>query len=69
VFRAEGREWRCIEKRPEENEFVEAARGMLIAAQKNRGQSDGENGSADAIRPNDLSGNSEYHHKKRDNSR
>src|SRR5215471_8752492 len=49
MFGAEGREWRRVEKRPEENQLVEAARLLPIAANKNHDQPDGKNQSEDKI--------------------
>src|SRR5215472_3404 len=47
MFGAERREWRRVEKRPEQNQLVESSRLSPIAAKKNCDQPDCKNHSTD----------------------
>ncbi len=49
VLSAESREWRCVEKRPEQDQLVPSSRLLPIAAKKDRDQPDGENQSKSKI--------------------
>src|SRR5262249_3819021 len=40
MFSTEGRKWRCVEKRPEQNKLVEPSSLLPIATNKNRDQPD-----------------------------
>src|SRR6266480_4471311 len=46
---SEGREWRRVEKRPEQNQLVESSRHLPIAAKKNRDQPECKNHSTGRI--------------------
>src|SRR5262249_32331477 len=52
MFGTEGREWRRIEKGPEQNQLVKSSCFLPIAAKKDRDQPDCKNRSTDGIRPN-----------------
>jgi hypothetical protein len=43
MLSAEGREWRCVEKRSEQNQLVEAVGLLPIVAKKNRDQPESKN--------------------------